>query len=71
MVLSMREEKCRSGAFLGRHVAFGPRVGRDWQMAADWRKQLIIPQETVRTALRVDVVGGSANCLFSKADSAM
>lgn len=67
----MREEKCRSEAFLGRRVVFGPRVGRDWQMAANLRKQLTIPQETVSTGLRVDVVRGSVNCLFGEADSAM
>lgn len=66
-----REEKCRRGAFLGRHVVFGPRVGRDWQMATDLRKQLIIPQEMVRTCVRVVVVRGSETCLFCKADSAM
>lgn len=67
----MREEKCRSEAFLGMHVVFGPRVGRDWQMATDLRKQLIIPQEMVRTGLRGVVVRGSETCLFCKADSAM
>lgn len=61
----------RSDAILGRRVVFGPRAGRDWQMAADLRKQLIIPQETVSTALRAVVVRGSVNCLFSKAYSAM
>lgn len=71
MVLSMREEKCRGEAFLGRRVVFAPRAGRDWQMAADLRKQLIIPQETVSTGLRAVVVRGSLNCLFSKVDSAM
>ena len=71
LVLSMREEKCRREAFLGRQVVFGPRAGRDWQMAVDLRKQLIIPQETVSTGLRAVVVRGSVNCLFSKADSAM
>ncbi len=43
---SMWVEQCRSEAFLGKHVVFGPKVGRDWQMTAEWRKQLIIPQET-------------------------
>lgn len=43
------EGKCGSEAFLGRRPVFGPRVGRDWQMAADLRKQLIIPQETLST----------------------
>lgn len=52
--------------FLGRRVVCGPRAGRDWQMAADLRKQLIILQETLSTGLRAVVVRGSVNCLFSK-----
>lgn len=71
MVLPMREETCRSEAFLGRSVVFGPRAGRDCQKAADLRKQLTFPQETLSTGLRVVVVRGSVNCLFGKADSAM
>lgn len=65
------EEKCRSETLLGRPVVFGPRVGRDWQMASDLRKQLIIPQERASTVLRVVVVRGSVNCFLSKVDSAM
>lgn len=68
---SMREEKCRSEGFLGSRVVFGPRVGWDWQIASDLRKQLTIPQETLSTGLRVVVVRSSVNCLFGKADSAM
>lgn len=71
LVLTMREEKCRSEAFLGRRIVSRPRVGKDWQKAADLRKQLIIPQETVSTGLRAVVVRGSGNCLFCKADIAM
>lgn len=64
-------EKCGSEAFLGSYIVTGPKVARDWQIATDLRKQLIIPQEIVSTSLRVVVVIGPVNCLLSKADSAM
>lgn len=58
------EGKCGSEAFLGRRLVFGPRVGRDWQMAADLRKQLIIPQETLSTGFQSSC-GQRSNKLFT------
>lgn len=63
-------KKCGREALLAGRIALGPRAGSDWQIAADLRKQLIIPQETANTGLRAVVVRGSGTCLGGKAGSA-
>lgn len=47
------------------------RGGQRLAEAADLRKQLMIPQETVSNGLRVVVVRGSESCLCTRADGAM